>query len=102
MRPEDLRVRRDVFENEMSVSWDHPRAKKPENGYRLVFAPYSHISTQKPWYETIDKDETSVSSYLIRPGRNQPLELITVTMLILAVPAEKSFHAEILATTDQT
>ena len=54
-------MRRDVFENEMNVSWEHPRAKKPENGYRLVFAPYSHISTQKPWYENIDKDDTSVS-----------------------------------------
>jgi len=80
LRPEDLRVRRDVFENEMSVSWDHPRAKKPENGYRLVFAPYSHISTQKPWYETIDKDETS---FKLRGPKYDPYEEYSISLIAL-------------------
>jgi hypothetical protein len=68
LRPEDLRVKRDVIGSPaMNIEWDHPRAKKPENGYRLVFAPFSHIADQKPWFENVDKDAKNVINiyYLI-------------------------------------
>jgi hypothetical protein len=61
LRPENLRVKRDIFgSTSMTVSWDHPRAKKPENGYRLVFAPFTPISSQKPWFQDIDGNTNEV------------------------------------------
>ena len=46
----------------MEVSWDHPKAQRPENGYRLVFAPFADVIDQKPWIEVVDGDTNTVSS----------------------------------------
>jgi len=80
LRPEGLIVKRDVFEHSMNVAWDHPRAKKPEMGYRLVFAPFSHISEQKPWIENLDKDSTS---FRLSGPKYDPYEEYTVSLIAL-------------------
>ena len=61
-RPENLRVRREFIGGQrMEVSWDHPKAQRPENGYRLVFAPFADVIDQKPWIEVVDGDTNTVS-----------------------------------------
>ena len=45
----------------MEVSWEHPKAQRPENGYRLVFAPFADVIDQKPWIEVVDGDTNTVS-----------------------------------------
>jgi hypothetical protein len=80
LRPEGLIVKRDVFDHSMNVMWDHPRAKKPENGYRLVFAPFSSISQQKPWFENLDKDATD---FRLAGPKYDPYEEYTVSLVAL-------------------
>ena len=61
---ENLRVRRDPlgeFGPSMEVTWDHPATKQPENGYKLVFAPFKDIVDQKPWSVNVAGDQSSVS-----------------------------------------
>ena len=53
----------------MEVSWDHPKAQRPENGYRLVFAPFADVIDQKPWIEVVDGDTNTVSSNFETPIR---------------------------------
>ena len=61
-RPENLRVRREFIGGQrMEVSWEHPKAQRPENGYRLVFAPFADVIDQKPWIEVVDGDTNTVS-----------------------------------------
>lgn len=63
-RPENLRVRREFIGGQrMEVSWDHPKAQRPENGYRLVFAPFADVIDQKPWIEVVDGDTNTVSIF---------------------------------------
>lgn len=80
LRPEGLIVKRDVFDHSMNVMWDRPRAKKPENGYRLVFAPFSSISEQKPWFENLDKDS---GSFRLAGPKYDPYEEYTVSLIAL-------------------
>jgi len=80
LRPEGLIVKRDVFDHSMNVNWEHPRAKKPENGYRLVFAPFSHIAEQKPWFENLDKD---TSNFRLAGPKYDPYEEYTVSLVAL-------------------
>ena len=64
---ENLRVRRDPLgENgpTMEVTWDHPATKQPENGYKLVFAPFKDIVDQKPWSVNVAGDQASVSVHV--------------------------------------
>ena len=64
---ENLRVRRDPLgENgpTMEVTWDHPATKQPENGYKLVFAPFKDIVDQKPWSVNVAGDQSSVSVHV--------------------------------------
>ena len=69
-RPENLRVRREFIGGQrMEVSWDHPKAQRPENGYRLVFAPFADVIDQKPWIEVVDGDTNTVSSNFEPPIR---------------------------------
>jgi len=81
LRPEDLRVKRDVIGSPaMNIEWEHPRAKKPENGYRLVFAPFSHIADQKPWFENVDKD---AKNFKLSGPKYDPYEEYTVSLIAL-------------------
>ena len=62
---ENLRVRRDplgVNGPSMEITWDHPASKQPENGYKLVFAPFKDIVDQKPWSVNVLSTDNSVSS----------------------------------------
>ena len=57
-----MRVRREFIGGQrMEVSWEHPKAQRPENGYRLVFAPFADVIDQKPWIEVVDGDTNTVS-----------------------------------------
>jgi hypothetical protein len=80
LRPEGLIVKRDVFSHSMNINWEHPRAKKPENGYRLVFAPFSSISEQKPWFENLDKD---TANFRLSGPKYDPYEEYTVSLVAL-------------------
>ena len=65
LRPEALRVKRGIFgDPKMEVTWEHPRAKTPENGYRLVFAPFASISAGKPMIVDVDKNVKTVKKNL--------------------------------------
>lgn len=48
----------------MEVTWDHPATKQPENGYKLVFAPFKDIVDQKPWSVNVAGDQSSVSVHV--------------------------------------
>ena len=45
----------------MEITWDHPASKQPENGYKLVFAPFKDIVDQKPWSVNVLSTDNSVS-----------------------------------------
>lgn len=79
-RPESLIVKRDVFDHSMSVNWEHPRAKQPESGYRLVFAPFSSIAQQKPWFENVSKDTTT---FRLAGPQYDPYEEYSVSLVAL-------------------
>ena len=60
---ENVRVRRDplgVNGPSMEITWDHPASKQPENGYKLVFAPFKDIVDQKPWSVNVLSTDNSV------------------------------------------
>lgn len=94
LRPENLRVKRDIFgSTSMTVSWDHPRAKKPENGYRLVFAPFTPISSQKPWFQDIDgnTNEFEVSGPSYDPYDEYTVSVIALHDEQLSAPQSPDF-----------
>ena len=120
LRPEALRVKRGIFgDPKMEVTWEHPRAKTPENGYRLVFAPFASISAGKPMIVDVDKNVKTVkktsftkiimfSSSLTSPDRDTILTtntqfpfshfMTSSSMLQLLLT---SFQASLLASSSQ-
>lgn len=81
LRAENLRVRRDPLgENgpTMEVTWDHPATKQPENGYKLVFAPFKDIVDQKPWSVNVAGDQ---SSYTVDGHQYDPYDEYTVSVI---------------------
>lgn len=81
LRPENVRVRREfVGTQSMEVNWEHPKAKRPENGYRLVFAPFADVIDQKPWIETVDGD---TSSFTVSGHNYDPMDEYTVSVIAL-------------------
>jgi hypothetical protein len=82
LRAENLRVRREIFGNNgnptMEVTWDHPKAKKPENGYQLVFAPFVPIDEGKPWMIDVDGD---TKSYTVDTHQYDPYDEYTVSVI---------------------
>jgi len=81
LRPEALRVKRGIFgDPKMEVTWEHPRAKTPENGYRLVFAPFASISAGKPMIVDVDKN---VKTFDFSGPRYDPYDEYTVSIFAL-------------------
>merc|ERR1712048_223583 len=81
LRAENLRVRRDPLSEQgpiMEVTWDHPASKVPENGYKLVFAPFKDIVDQKPWTVNVLKTETS---YTLSGHQYDPYDEYTVSLI---------------------
>jgi len=81
LRAENLRVRRDPlgeFGPSMEVTWDHPATKQPENGYKLVFAPFKDIVDQKPWSVNVSGDQ---ASYTVHGHEYDPYDEYTVSVI---------------------
>lgn len=81
LRPENLRVKRDIFgDATMEVSWDHPKAKAPEGGYKLVFAPFQDIIDAKPWSEIVSSDQ---NTFTVKGHNYDPYEEYLVSVVAL-------------------
>lgn len=81
LRPENLRVRREFIGGQrMEISWDHPKAQQPENGYRLVFAPFADVIDQKPWIEVVDGN---TNTFTVDGHNYDPMDEYTVSVIAL-------------------
>jgi len=83
LRAENLRVRREVFSENgafMEVSWDHPQSKRPEQGYKLVFAPFKDVVDQKPWSVNVSSD---TDKFVVDGHQYDPYDDYTVSVVAL-------------------
>merc|ERR1739848_86522 len=61
LNPENLKLNTQVMgDPSLTVSWDHPVKKKPENGYKVVVVPFADSMTALPKLHYVGKDETSL------------------------------------------